>query len=292
MASSTAYRFLTIAEADPEILAELDLGVEGSVKGDGSVTLPAAAAGRVVSMHLPYSSAGSRWNVGSDDEAVRRPAIDGVKRAIEVAKGVGAERGVIHPMGIARWSGQVEATFERTVEGLREIVDHARGAGLTLCLENNRLYWDGISNEARPEDADRANENHILGSTPQEWRDLYHAIGRDELRLCLDTSHASTYAALSSDPARAGQLLDEYLAEPDLIAHVHWSDSWLCDPRGRQDAHLPVGTGTLPPAFHARVKALAALKHLEHKATPDQLRTEITFIGSLYREGERHRVWD
>jgi hypothetical protein len=42
-----------------------------------------------------------------------------------------------------------------------------------------------------------------------------------------------------------------------------------------------VGTGTLPRAFHARVKALAALKHLEHKATPDQLRAEVAYVGAL-----------
>src|SRR5437660_11879337 len=124
-------------------------------------------------MHLPYSRGGERWNVGSDDEAVRRPAIDGVKRAIEVAKGLGAQRGIIHPMGIARWDGGIEATFERTVEGLRELVDHARTAGLLLCLENNRLYWDDIANEAKPEEADRSHENHILGSTPREWLDLW-----------------------------------------------------------------------------------------------------------------------
>jgi sugar phosphate isomerase/epimerase len=281
MTNQASYRFLTVPGAGPDLLAELNLGVEGAIKGDGTVSLPEAVAGRVVSMHLPYSSDGARWNVGSDDEAVRRPAIDAVKRAIDAAKGLGAERGVIHPMGIGRWDGAVEATWERTVDGLRELVDHARSVGLVLCLENNRLYWDGIANETAPEDADRATTNHIIGSTPQEWLGLWHAIGRHELRLCLDTSHASTYAALSSDPTRAERLLHEYLAEPELIAHVHWSDSWLCDVRGRQDAHLPVGTGTLPRSLHATVKRLAAVKHLEHKATPEQLRAEIAFIDAL-----------
>jgi sugar phosphate isomerase/epimerase len=275
------YRFLTIAGTDPALLAELGLGVEGTVRGDGSVSLPEEVAGRVVSMHLPYVSTGEVWNVGSEDEAVRASVLERVKRAIDTAKGVGAERGVIHPMGIARWSGQAGGTLERTIEGLRELADHARSVGFLLCLENNRLYWESVPTETAPEDADRSNANYIFGSTPQEWFGLWHAIGRDELRLCLDTSHTATYAALSSDPTKAELLLNEYLAEPDLIAHVHWSDSWLCDVRGRPDAHLPVGTGTLPPAFHARVKALPALKHLEHKATPEQLRAEIAFIDAL-----------
>jgi sugar phosphate isomerase/epimerase len=184
-------------------------------------------------------------------------------------------------MGIARWDGAPSATWDQTVAGLVEVVDHAIEAGLQLCLENNVHYWDGIADDVPPEEADRTATNHIFGCTPSEWLGLWHAIGREELRLCLDTSHASTYAARSSDPARAAQLLDEFLAEPELIAHVHWSDSWLCDPRGRRDAHLPVGSGTLPPAFHARVKALAATKHLEHKATPEQLRAELAFIEAL-----------
>jgi sugar phosphate isomerase/epimerase len=275
------YAYLTIAATDGALLEEFGMGVEGSIKSDGTVVLPPAAAARVFSMHLPYSTGGERWNVGAEDEAARRPPIEGVKRAVEIAKSLGAKRGVIHPMGIARWNGRVEATLERTVEGLREIVDHARATGLQLCLENNRLYWDGIASETAPEDADRSDVNHILGSTPQEWLELWRAIGRDELRLCLDTSHAATYAALSSDPVRAAQLLDEYLVEPDLIAHVHWSDSWLCDVRGREDAHLTVGTGTLPRAFHARIKALEATKHLEHKATPEQLRAEVACIAGL-----------
>jgi sugar phosphate isomerase/epimerase len=277
------YPFLTIAEADPAVVADLGLGIDGTIKANGEVVLPDAVAPSLFSFHLPYSGGdlGGRWNVGALDDAVCHAAVEAVKRAVDVATQRGAQRGIIHPMGIGRWDGQVEATWERTVAGLREIVDHARATGLELCLENNRLYWDGIADETPPEAADRSATNAIFGSTPAEWPGLWHAIGREELRLCLDTSHASTYAALSSNPAQAAALLDEYLAEPELIAHVHWSDSWLCDPRGRLDAHLPVGTGTLPRAFHARVKALRATKHLEHKATPAQLRAEVSFIAAL-----------
>jgi sugar phosphate isomerase/epimerase len=275
------YSFLAIAETDPALLAELGLGVEGAIKANGDVTLPDLAAPYLFSVHLPYSRDGRRFNVGSADDAVRRDAVETVKAAIDRAVGVGARRGIIHPMGLYRWDGSIEATWERTVEGLVEIVDHARTAGLELCLENVVHYWDGIPEELPPEQADRTAVNHIFGCTPAEWLDLWRAIGREELRLCLDTSHAATYAALSGEPQKAARLLDEFLAEPGLIAHVHWSDSWLCDPRGRKDAHLPVGTGTLPHAFHARVKALDATKHLEHKATPEQLRAELAFIQAL-----------
>jgi hypothetical protein len=54
-----------IPSAGPELLTELNLGVEGAIKGDGAVSLPEAVAGRVVSMYLPYSSDGTRWNVCS-----------------------------------------------------------------------------------------------------------------------------------------------------------------------------------------------------------------------------------
>jgi sugar phosphate isomerase/epimerase len=277
-----AYPYLTVAAIEPAVLAELGLGVEGSISAAGEVSLPEPAAPYLYSFHLPYSRDGSRFNVGGAGEAGPREVLDCLKRAIDLATSRGAARGIIHPMGIARWEGCVEATWERTVAGLVEVVDYARGAGLQLCLENNVYYWDGIPDETRPEDAPPEGRlSHIYGSTPAEWLGLWEAIGRDELRLCLDTSHAATYAARSSDPAQAARLLDEFLARPDLIAHVHWSDSWLCDPRGRRDAHLHVGTGTLPAAFHARVKALQATKHLEHKTTPEQLRAELAHIATL-----------
>lgn len=275
------YSFLTIAETEPSLLADLGLGVEASIKATGEVALPQAATPYLFSFHLPFSRDGQRFNVGSVDDTVRRPVIDCVKQAIDTAKRHGAQRGIIHPMGIRCWDGTTQATWERTVEGLVEIVDHAIAAGFQLCLENNVHYWNGVPEAVAPEQVDRATADHIFGCTPAEWLALWRAIGREELRLCLDTSHAATYAALSSEPQRAEQLLGEFLGEPELIAHVHWSDSWLCDPRGRQDAHLPVGTGTLPRAFHARVKALNATKHLEHKATPEQVRAELAYIAAL-----------
>jgi sugar phosphate isomerase/epimerase len=264
------YTFLTIAATDPHLIAELGLGVEGAITADGEVLLPEPVVPYLFSFHLPFARAGTHLNVGALDDAVRREAIGLVQRAIDVAVQRGARRGVIHPMGLGRWGGKVAATWERTVAGLREVVDHASAAGLELCLENTHLYWDGVPQDAAPEAADRSGVNHIIGSTPAEWLGLWRAIGRDALGLCLDTSHAATYAALSSDPGEAERLLHEYLAEPALIRHVHWSDSWLCDPRG-----------TLPAAFHARVKALAATKHLEHVATPDQLRAELAHIAAL-----------
>jgi sugar phosphate isomerase/epimerase len=278
---ASPYAFLTVGATDTALLAELNLGVEGSITADGDVRLPELAAPYLFSIHLPYSREGTRFNGGSPDETVRQDVIGRVTAAIDTAVKLGAKRGVIHPMGIQRWEGSVEATWEHTVRSIAAVVDHATAAGLQICLENNVYYWSGVADETPPEQGLEQRTNHIFGSTPREWLDLWRAVDRPQLRLCLDTSHAATYAARSSDPDEAARLLDEFLVEPDLIAHVHWSDSWLCDPRGRRDAHLHVGTGTLPRAFHARVKGLAATKHLEHQTTPDQLRAELAYIAAL-----------
>ena len=81
-----------------------------------------------------------------------------------------------------------------------------------------------------------------------------------------------------ADAERVQEFLD---VGGDLITHVHWSDNYLGGHRGRNDSHLHVGQGTLPRPFHARVKRLAAVKHLEHKSTVEELRAELAYIEQL-----------
>ena len=64
-------------------------------------------------------------------------------------------------------------------------------------------------------------------------------------------------------PQREGKI-SAFLSRPDLIKHVHWSDNYLYDVRGRKDSHLSVGKGTIPTDFHRLVKELDATILLEH----------------------------
>ena len=122
---------------------------------------------------------------------------------------------------------------------------------------------------------------------PQEWRQLWAAIDRDNVRLCLDTSHATTCAVATSDlaaQARAGAGVPRRWRGPDYARPlVGQLPRWASRPERLAPARGAgnVGQGTLPRPFHAQVKRLAAVKHLEHNSTAEELRDELAFIEQL-----------
>ncbi|MAG35124.1 MAG: hypothetical protein CL878_02595 [Dehalococcoidia bacterium] len=279
---SSATDYLTMVDIPPDMVAELGLGVEALMRADGEVALPASHAPYLFSVHLPFTDDEGRLNVGAYDEARREVSIDTVLGAIDVACDVGAARGVIHSMGLVRFEGAEVGDWDRTVAGLQRIADYARAKDLELVLENVVFYWPPVPPHIPAEQADRSQCLYQLGREPQEWRELWAAIDRDNVRLCLDTSHATTRAVASSNLEEQIKCVHEFLdVGGDLITHVHWSDNYLGGHRGRDDSHLHVGQGTLPRAFHARVKQLAAVKHLEHKSTVEELRAELAYIEHL-----------
>tara|TARA_B100000745_G_C19977182_1_gene330912 strand:- start:288 stop:518 length:231 start_codon:yes stop_codon:yes gene_type:complete len=76
-------------------------------------------------------------------------------------------------------------------------------------------------------------------------------------------------------------MVSSFLKEPELITHVHWSDNYLYDVRGRDDSHLSVGKGTLPVEFHRTIKNLDATILLEHFYSLEELEEELDFIDRL-----------
>ena len=279
---SSAPDYLALVDIPAALVAELGFGIEAMISATGEIALPASHTPYLFSVHLPAGDAEGRLNVGAFDEARREASIQTVQRAIDVACDVGATRGVIHSMGIVRFEGAEVGDWDRTVAGLQRIADHARAKDFDLVLENVVFYWDSVPAHIPAEQADRSQCVYQLGRVPQEWRDLWTAIDRDNVRLCLDTSHATTRAVASSDLEEQIRYAHEFLdVGGDLITHVHWSDNYLGGHRGRNDSHLHVGQGTLPRAFHARVKQLAAVKHLEHKSTPVELQAELDYIEQL-----------
>lgn len=274
--------YLTTVAIPAETVGELGFGVEVSVSAAGEVGMPASHAPYLYSVHLPAGDDAGRLNLGAFDAARREVSIESVKGAVDVACDAGAGRGVIHSMGIVSFEGEEVGDWDRTVAGLQEIADHARPKGFELVLENVVYYWPPVPEHIPAERADRSQCLYQLGREPQEWRQLWAAIDRDNVRLCLDTSHATTCAVATSDLAEQARRVQEFLdVGGELIAHVHWSDNYLGGHRGRNDSHLHVGQGTLPRPFHAQVKRLAAVKHLEHKSTVEELRDELAFIEQL-----------
>ena len=105
-------------------------------------------------------------------------------------------------------------------------------------------------------------------------------VDKENVKLCLDTSHICTFAQRFPKEDREKEIM-KFLNRPELISHVHWSDNYLYDNRGRSDSHLTVGSGSIPVEFHKIVKNLDATILLEHYYSENELIMELEFIKNL-----------
>jgi len=242
-------------------------------------------AGLAVTAHAPFVGGGERLNIACPDEERRSRSRDIIKAYMGQLDGFPEVKTIICHVApriwYARKDGQLQQTGDYTllIEGLRELADVAAERGFLLAMENNRAYYhDEFPN--CPGAAGGASENFYLGTAPEEWRLIARDVKRDNFGLCLDTSHACTLTHLFPEEDRPAVLM-RFIEEPELILHVHWSDNWLYEDGGRKDAHLCVGEGTLPPAFHREVLKLDATILLEHYYDIQRLEDELRFISEL-----------
>jgi sugar phosphate isomerase/epimerase len=176
------------------------------------------------------------------------------------------------------------ARWELLVDGVRQIARACQSLGLTLSVENNWAYWDGIAPDAPPPTWDPPRYVEYYCTSPEEWSRLPGEVNEPNFAMCLDPSHAVPYCHRWPAEDRR-EVLDRFLSDLPSLGHLHWNDSDLFDVRGRDDLHLPVGDGTLGAAFHrvlarwARESGRIAL--LEHYADPASLKRELAFIASL-----------
>ena len=174
-------------------------------------------------------------------------------------------------------------TYDRLIDGVRQIAAFAEPRGIQIALENNVVYWfygNGIAEDVPAEKVDWAGKNEYFGVSPEEWTQVCEDVDRPNVGLCLDTSHACTYVHTFPEDQRRERLL-AFLAKPHLIRHVHWSDNYLYDTRGRSDSHASVGTGSLPTELHKGIKGLDAVILLEHFYTIEELEQELEYVTAL-----------
>ena len=76
------------------------------------------------------------WHINSGDEKVRQENIDGVKRAVALAKRMGA-RYVRSYGGVDNAGGTMEENWDRAVEALKEIAQVAEANDITVLVENH-----------------------------------------------------------------------------------------------------------------------------------------------------------
>lgn len=155
--------------------------------------------------------------MGSAFEEVRRGAVMELKRCIDVFAEIGVPWMNLHPDSYAPMNDR-PFYIRRNLKSITELLEHARGTGVGLMIEN----LPGAFNTARQ-------LSDLLDPLP-------------ELGLHLDIGHANLQVPRNTT--------DEILAAyGGRLRHVHLHDN----KGGADDLHMPLGTGTveLRPAVRA-----------------------------------------
>lgn len=214
-------------------------------------------------VHLPYSGC----NLAALDDELREASVEKIKSAIDIGVRYPVDRMVMHIIGIVESEGEVIGSYENVIDSIGKIADHAKTKGIKICLENQALHNPKIK---------------VIGYTAEEWFKIRSDVGRDNVLLTLDTSHAATAAAHIEDRKERFDYMFKYLSHPELIGRVHWSDSRLTNKEAyMRDMHLIVGEGDLPREFHKAIKSLDAIKTLEQKRAPEDVEKGLAFIENL-----------
>ena len=247
----------------PEFLRQQNLFVEAHIGRYDAVAGWDAYVPFVRGVHLPYA----KLNLAALDDDLRLHSIEAVKNAIDIGCQYPVEHMVMHTMGIESLDGIPVGSYERMIDGIRILADHAAKKGITLCVENQ---------------AQHIPHRVIYGVYAQEWYQIQEDVARDNVLLTLDTSHAACAAATFAGAQNRFSYMEEFLKHPEKIGRVHWSDSRLQNAEAfYTDLHLIPGEGDLPLDFHRRIKQLEAVKTLEQKRPEEDVIRGLRFIESL-----------
>ncbi len=234
------------------------LGVEAHI----GRPLPEELVPFVHGVHLPYTG----LNLAALDETKRLASIQAIQDAILEALRFPVDRMVIHTCGIATENGLRTGDYELMLRSFRVLADFAAARKIILCIENQVL---------------RPNTKRYADNAA-EWLALPADIGRDNILLTLDSSHAATSAAIHEDYAERLRALEQFLSHPELIGRLHWSDSRLLNREAlHNDMHLVPGKGDLPLDFHRRLRRLPVVKLLEQRCTEAEVAEGLAFIDTL-----------
>lgn len=168
------------------------------------------------SLGLRVNQAHAPW-VG-DEPRDRTPEeraawLEAMKKAIYGTHVLGAPRFVVHPLLPYDDSDKnSEEVIALNDEFIGEVADYARPYGVTVCVENLPFMRHPVS-------------------TVEAVCDLVDRLGRDNLKICLDTGHAAMF---NKDVSAAVRYIGSRL---DAL-HVH-------DNMGDSDAHLIPGEGVI-----------------------------------------------
>ncbi len=271
-------------KAGLDVLDRLGLTAESSM--EDSLDDIEDFADVLISAHAPAMIGDLRLNVAATDDDFRRESIDHLKAFVDQASGFPNVRQVNIHFAPRLWVDETQTRgqrgdYERLIDGAREIAAFADGHDIEIVMENATMKWFGVDDDTPADAVDWTDRNKYFGMSPEEWMQICEDVDRHNVGLCLDSSHVCTYAQSFADHSRRAEVAMAYVSRPELIRHVHWSDNYLYDPRGREDSHLSVGRGTLPTDLHRAIKRLDATLLLEHFYTAEELEEELAYIDGL-----------
>ena len=241
----------------------------------------------LISAHAPTTIGEERINIASLEDDVRDLSISVLKDYLDRCSSYPNIKQMNMHFALKRSNANRQTDghigdYGRQIQAINIIAGHAEKHGIEIVLENLSSFWsiNGISDETQEYEVDWSSKHEAFGMQPEEWIQICLDVNRENVRLCLDSSHACTYAHRFPESEREDRITT-FLSRPDLITHVHWSDNYLYDTRGRQDSHLLVGKGTLPIEFHRSIKQLNATILLEHFRSFEELQEELVYISNL-----------
>ncbi len=269
--------------AGREVLSRYGFGAEAGTRlGDSAQE---GVEDLVLTAHAPFSSKAGRTSIADVDDALRETGIAEIEAYIDGAhtKFPNLEKINMH-CSPKRWASDarpLQGTYDRLIDAIRRIGDKADSHGLMVVVENNRAYWEGVSEDTPAAQVDRAAQNEYFGVEPDEWIGIQRDVDRSNVFLCLDTSHACTYVQTLTDTQEREALMLRYLDAGDALRHIHWNGNDLVTNVGRQDTHMSLHEDTLPDELHARLKDWDATLLLEHWYGEKALEAELRFIDDL-----------
>ena len=280
----TTYQLSAPTDAGIDNLRRLKLNTE---LGFEAAPEELAIFGEVAaSAHAPLYDGDDRLNIAATDSAFREKSMAMILAYVDRVRDLPNIKKInMHPAP-RQWlyegqSGGRQGDYGLLIEGIRRVADYAARSGLDVVLENNTFRWEGVSDETPYDEVDWSNMTISFGSAPEEWIQICLDVERPNVGLCLDSSHACTYAHTLSDHGSRADTVMKYLSRPDLVRHVHWNDNYLYDVRGRVDSHALLGKGSLPIEMHRAIKGLDATLNIEHFYSIDELEEDLEFIAGL-----------
>ncbi len=166
---------------------------------------------------LDYTCAaglGKDENIIDDDKSIRDKGRILFERYLDLCSDLGSKlvSGVLYAFEISKGRGRTQAEWDRAVDTLGAMGDYAKKKGVTIGLEVINRY-----------------ETYFL-NTAADGVDLVRAIGRDTVKVHLDTYHMNIEEKNFYDPIKAckGYLGYIHCCENDRGApgtgHVNWDE--------------------------------------------------------------------